>query len=225
MKRFMALVAAASMAMYAPAVVAHGGGHGHGGHGHGGHYHHGGHFTSFGQHHHSGFHFGLGHHHHHHHYGFGYSYPWFGWGYSYPSYSSGYYSYPGYRTYSYGYRPCTGSRVIYYTPSYSSQPLIDRGAQRRREAPPQGVPPPPPQVAPDAETLRAQEAPLRFVTSRNGVDVNSPAPPAPGPAASSPLQTLASSSDASVSDQLGPQLAVPRVRPLISDEEVPWVAK
>ncbi|MBI3468496.1 MAG: hypothetical protein HY000_36300 [Planctomycetes bacterium] len=220
MNRFTALLAATALVVFAVGGVAlAGGGHHHHGHGHHSGFHVG----------HSGFHagFGLGHgfhdYGHHHHYSYShYGYPSYGhYHYSYPSYYSyypSYYGYPSYSTYSYyGYPTYCSPSVIYSSPSgpgYAPAQRLDQPYQQRRVEPTPPAVPQPSQALPNGGSPRSSDTGTQFTTLRREPNGRQPS--------STPVQGGAAFETVAPFTQLGPQLAVPSVRHVLSDEERPW---
>ncbi len=233
MKRLLILVGVVALAMVvtsrpALAASAHHGGH-HGGHS-GGHVGHSGRHVG-----HSGRHVGVGHRGHHtvhhgsrlhlsfgsgRHYSsyYGYRYPYsYGYGYSYPAYRSSYY--PTYqRTYRYAYPSCSSPSVIVIQPN---QPKVEEDEQPKVEPAPEPLPlpPPPPAAVPRAGTSPRSLGTIRYAVLRSEQPLSERAT-VQQPAEFAPNRIVGPTPGA-----LGPQLAVPKVRSLISDDDVPWVAQ
>lgn len=236
MRRILVLTVVTAVALCVPAGLAnaqhghggHGGGHsiGHGGGGHYSSFGHGGHYSSFG---HGG-----------HHSLHGYSYPYssgyyypYSSAYYYPSYSSSYYSYPSYQpyyypssqyytypstqTYSSTYRPCSSTSAIYIIPSQPSYIPQVPYQPRRVDPAPEAVPMPPAKTDPGGGAT--PDPTLRLVALLNA-DAGNHQHAQPAPATKS-----AATQRFDATSQLGPQLAAPKVRPLSSDEEIPWEVK
>ncbi len=152
---------------------------------------------------------GGGHHHGHHHVGhfhsglhvgFGLGHANFGGHHDYHSYGHSYYSYPGYHS-SYFY-PSYSSNSYYRSQTYCSPRVIYVQPVQSRYAPPAPTPQyqiPTGEPAPSTIPLPSATAPERRIDSTAGF-----------------------TDRAQVSD-LGPLLAVPSARPLVSDDEMPWV--
>lgn len=223
MKRFFLFASAVGLTLAVAAGPAlaqhghggHGGGHGgfgHGSFGHGGHYGsfgHGGHYSLFG--HHLGLSLGLGHHH----YYSGYGYP-YGYGYAYPTYyGESYYSPTRYLVYGAADPLCSSYGTSYIPPARLSTPVQPLARPPVVEPAPLPQPLPVPQPVPDVHAPRVSEGTIRFASLRKEVNIANPAQPSP----------LASSGVQPADRELGSPRLAPKVRPLPSDEEVPWIVK
>ena len=174
---------------------------------------------------------GLGHHYSSY---YGYRYPYsYRYGYSYPAYRSysAYrsYGYPTYqRAYRYGYSTCSSPSVILIQPN---QPKTEEDEQPKVEPAPEPVPPPAPAAVPRAGTSPRSLGTIRHAVLRNvqplseRATVQQPAKLAPNRITGPTPRPSAASKRPSAAGALGPQLAVPKVRSLISDDDVPWVAQ
>ncbi len=192
---------------------------GHGHHGHHGHGHHG---------HHSGFHlsFGVGHHYGHHaysypHRSYSYSYP----RYRYPTYSS--YSYPTYSSYRYPvqYRSCSTYSYRVIRPAAPIQQTIES-----KSLPAPDVDTGKPEVDPAPEPV-AIPTELNFSAAREN-DVIRSRLHLVGLRVTNPVSQQSSSKRVArekATAQAGPlpelQFAVPTVRPLVSDNDAPWIVE
>ncbi len=171
---------------------------------------------------------GLGHHYSSY---YGYRYPYsYSYGYSYPAYRSSYY--PTYqRAYRYGYPSCSSPSVIVIQPNQPNSPKAEEDEQPKVEPAPEPVPPPAPAAVPRAGTSPRSLGTIRYAVLRNvqplseRATVQQPAEFAPNRIAGPTPRPSAASKRPSAAGALGPQLAVPKVRSLISDDDVPWVAQ
>ncbi len=244
MKRLLILVAVVALAMYVAsrpvlAVAQHHGGHSghHGGHsgghiGHsGGHIGHSGHHIGHSVHrsrhvgHHVGHHgsslhlsFGSGHHYS----SYGYRSPYrYSYGYSYPAYRS--YSYPTYRrTYRYVNPSCYGPSVIVIPPIQPKAEEEDDDEQPEVDPAPEPVPAPAP--VPSAGTSPLAPGTIRYAVLRSQQPLSERAT-VQQPAELAPNRIAAPTPGAPAAGSLGPRLAAPKVRSLISDDDVPWVVQ
>ncbi len=195
-----------------------------GGHGHHGHHgHHGRHHV--GHHHHSGIHFsfGVGHHYGHH----AYSYPYRSYAYSYPSYRHYSYSYPTYSSYRYRvrYPSCSTNSYRVVGPAAPIQQTIERKSlpEPDVDAGKPKVDPPPEPVATPIEFNDSAARENDGIRSRLHLV---------GLRATNPVSHQSSSERVAkerATAQAGPSpefhLAVPTVRPLVSDHDAPWIVE
>lgn len=169
---------------------------------HHGHHHHYGWLHALG-------HLALGHHHDYPHYGYGFS--------CYPGY---YYSYyPTYPRYSYyPYPACNGITVIpgqsLQNRARSLQAPAKRYDQRSIEPAPPAVP------LPSAEGLPGPRATRSMSQTTHVAILRSERREAANVAFT--RNALATTNAGSDVAQVGPQLAQPKARPLVSDDDVPW---
>ncbi len=250
MKRLLILVAVVALAMYVTsrpvlAAAQHHGGHhgGHSGHrgGHSGHHighssrhighssHHIGHSVHRGSHvgHHTGHHgsslhlsFGSGRHYSSY---YGYRSP-YSYSYSSPAYRS--YSYPTYRrTYRYVNPSCYGPSVILIPPTQPKAEAAEEDEQPEVDPAPEPVPAlePAPAAAPSAGTSPLAPGTIRYAVLRSQQPLPERAT-ARQPAQLAPNRIAGATPQPSSAGSLGPRLAAPKVRSLISDDDVPWVA-
>ena len=159
-------------------------------------------------------------------YSYSYRYPYsYSYGYSYPAYRS--YNYPTYqRAYRYEYPSCSGPSVIVIPPN---QPKAEEDEYPKVEPAP--APVPAPAAVPRAGTSPRSLGTIRYAVLGNvqplseRATVQQRAEFAPNRIAGPTPRPSAASKRPSAARALGPQLAVPKVRSLISDDDVPWVAQ
>ena len=205
---------------------------GHVGHhrGHVGHHRGVGHLGRHSVHHGSGLHLSFGSGRHHSSY-YGYRYPYrSSYVYSYPTYRSSYY--PTYqRAYRYVSPSCSSPSVIVIRPNQPNQPKVEEDEQPKVEPAPEPVPAPVPAAVPGAVTSPRSQGMIRYAVLRSEqplserATVRQPAKFAPNRIAGPTPRPSTASKRPSAAGALGPQLAVPKVRSLISDDDVPWVAQ
>ena len=193
MKLLRTIIAATAIVLFGTSGVALAGDDHHGHHGHHGH--------------HSGFHFSFGHGLHH----------YYGRNHRYPSYSYSY-TYPRSRTYSYYRSPsCYAPSVIYSQPvrkTYSPQQAPAEQYEKQK-------------VEPTPPAVPSNDLPIRGFTRRSGSATRFTALTRGQPEAhhygTSASDETVSLKTAAFAGALGPQLAAPPVRRIISDDEMPWV--
>lgn len=164
---------------------------------------------------------------------YGYRYPYrSSYGYSYPTYRSSYY--PTYqRAYRYVSPSCSSPSVIVIQPNEPNEPKAEEDEEPKVEPAPEAVPPPAPAPAaiPRAGRLPRSQGMIRYAVLRSQqplserATVQQSAEFAPNRIAGPTPRPSAASKRPSAAGELGPQLAVPKVRSLISDDDVPWVAQ